>query len=124
MTRETALLVHAGFEALAYALGLRLFLRLRASRPSVVVPGPRGTRVLTGAVLGALFFGWLRARHGSLLPSILAHGLHNALVAAVGRDGRLVGAIGFSRPRVVMQYRRLIAEGAGWDEVLELAASS
>jgi 3-phenylpropionate/trans-cinnamate dioxygenase ferredoxin reductase subunit len=45
-------------------------------------------------------------------------------VAAVGRAGRLVGAIGFSRPRVVMQYRRMIAEGASWDDVLELARSS
>jgi len=31
----------------------------------------------------ALFFGWLRARHGALLPSILAHSVHNAMVAAV-----------------------------------------
>lgn len=31
----------------------------------------------------ALYFGWLRARHGALLPSVLAHSLHNALVAAV-----------------------------------------
>ena len=31
----------------------------------------------------ALYFGWLRAKHGSLLPSILAHSVHNALVAAV-----------------------------------------
>ncbi|HYV59354.1 MAG TPA: FAD-dependent oxidoreductase, partial [Acidimicrobiia bacterium] len=31
-------------------------------------------------------------------------------VALFGRGGRLVGALGFSRPRLVMQYRRLIAE--------------
>jgi NADPH-dependent 2,4-dienoyl-CoA reductase/sulfur reductase-like enzyme len=45
-------------------------------------------------------------------------------VAAVGRAGRLVGAIGFSRPRVVMQYRRMIAEGTAWDTALELAGAS
>ena len=39
-------------------------------------------------------------------------------VAAVGRAGRLVGAVGFGRPRVVMQYRRMIAEGVSWDEAL------
>jgi 3-phenylpropionate/trans-cinnamate dioxygenase ferredoxin reductase component len=39
-------------------------------------------------------------------------------VAAVGRDDRLVGAIGFSRPRVVMQYRRMIADGTSWSDAL------
>ena len=33
-------------------------------------------------------------------------------VAAVGRAGRLVGAVGFGRPRVLMQYRRMIADAA------------
>ena len=31
-------------------------------------------------------------------------------VALFGRDGRIVGALGFNRPRQVMQYRKLIAE--------------
>lgn len=31
----------------------------------------------------ALFFGWLRARSGSLLPSILAHAVHNGVTVAV-----------------------------------------
>ena len=39
-------------------------------------------------------------------------------VALFGRGGRLVGALGFSRPRVVMQYRKLIAERASWDDAL------
>jgi len=39
-------------------------------------------------------------------------------VAAVGRGDRLVGAVGFSRPRVLMQYRRLVAEGTSWDDAL------
>lgn len=42
-------------------------------------------------------------------------------VAAFGRNGRLVGAVGFGRPRVVMQYRRMIAEHSSWDHALELA---
>ena len=43
-------------------------------------------------------------------------------VALFGRGGRLVGALGFSRPRLVMQYRRLIAERASWDDALAHAA--
>jgi NADPH-dependent 2,4-dienoyl-CoA reductase/sulfur reductase-like enzyme len=41
-------------------------------------------------------------------------------VALYGRAGRLVGCLGFSRPRLVMRYRRLLAEGASWDEALAL----
>jgi NADPH-dependent 2,4-dienoyl-CoA reductase/sulfur reductase-like enzyme len=43
-------------------------------------------------------------------------------VALFGRDGRLVGALGFSRPRIVMQYRRMIAERASWEDALARAA--
>ena len=43
-------------------------------------------------------------------------------VALFGRGGRLVGALGFSRPRPVMQYRRLIADRASWDDALAHAA--
>jgi NADPH-dependent 2,4-dienoyl-CoA reductase/sulfur reductase-like enzyme len=43
-------------------------------------------------------------------------------VALFGRGGRLVGALGFSRPRVVMQYRRMIAERASWEDALAHAA--
>jgi 3-phenylpropionate/trans-cinnamate dioxygenase ferredoxin reductase subunit len=39
-------------------------------------------------------------------------------VAAIGRGGRLVGAVGFGRPRVLMQYRRMIAERCSWDAAL------
>ncbi|MEX2255804.1 MAG: FAD/NAD(P)-binding oxidoreductase [Acidimicrobiia bacterium] len=45
-------------------------------------------------------------------------------VAAFGRNGRLVGAVGFGRPRVVMQYRRLIAARCSWDEALAAAEPS
>jgi NADPH-dependent 2,4-dienoyl-CoA reductase/sulfur reductase-like enzyme len=44
-------------------------------------------------------------------------------VAVFGRGGRLVGALGFSRPRVVMQYRRLIAQRASWEDALAHAAT-
>ena len=44
-------------------------------------------------------------------------------VALYGRGGRLVGALGFSRPRLVMQYRKLIAERASWDDALAHAAA-
>lgn len=43
-------------------------------------------------------------------------------VALFGRSGRLVGALGFSRPRLVMQYRKLIAERASWEDALAHAA--
>ncbi len=39
-------------------------------------------------------------------------------VAAVGRDGRLVGAVAFNRPRPLMQLRRLVAAGAGFDDAV------
>jgi hypothetical protein len=39
-------------------------------------------------------------------------------VAAVGREGRLVGAVAFNRPRPLMQYRRLIAEQSRFDDAL------
>jgi NADPH-dependent 2,4-dienoyl-CoA reductase/sulfur reductase-like enzyme len=42
-------------------------------------------------------------------------------VAAVGRGGRLVGAVAFSRPRVLMQLRRLIAARTTFDDALEAA---
>jgi 3-phenylpropionate/trans-cinnamate dioxygenase ferredoxin reductase component len=43
-------------------------------------------------------------------------------VALYGRDDRLVGALGFSRPRVVMQYRRMIADRASWKDALAHAS--
>ncbi|MEX0664563.1 MAG: FAD-dependent oxidoreductase [Acidimicrobiia bacterium] len=42
-------------------------------------------------------------------------------VAAVGRAGRLVGAVGFSRPRVLMKYRRLVSERASFDDAVSAA---
>ena len=38
--------------------------------------------------------------------------------AVYGRAGRIVGVLGFNRPRHVMRYRALIARGASFDEAL------
>ena len=42
-------------------------------------------------------------------------------VALFGRAGRLVGSLGFSRPRQVMQYRRMIEERAPYQAALDHA---
>jgi hypothetical protein len=44
-------------------------------------------------------------------------------VAVYGHRGRLVGALAFNAPRLLMQYRRLIAQSAPMDEALAHAAS-
>ena len=53
----------------------------------------------------------------------VAHGTlaDRQFVALFGVGGRLVGALGFNRPRNVMQYRKLIAERASWTDALKLA---
>lgn len=42
--------------------------------------------------------------------------------AIYGRESRLTGVFGLNRPRHVMQYRRLITEGASWQDALDFAA--
>ncbi len=51
----------------------------------------------------------------------VAHGTleERQFVALFGKDGRITGALGFNRPRNVMQYRKLIAERGSWDDALE-----
>ena len=44
-------------------------------------------------------------------------------VAIYGRAGMLVGVLGMNRPRVVMEYRQLIAGGASWDDALSHASA-
>ncbi len=44
-------------------------------------------------------------------------------VALYGRGGRLVGALGWNRPRHVMQWRQRLGEGMDWHDALELARS-
>jgi NADPH-dependent 2,4-dienoyl-CoA reductase/sulfur reductase-like enzyme len=43
-------------------------------------------------------------------------------VAIFGRAGRLVGALAFSSARHLMQYRRLVADRASWDDALALGS--
>ena len=45
-------------------------------------------------------------------------------VAVFGRGGRLVGALGFSMPAKLMQYRRMIAEQASFEEALAHARAA
>ena len=45
-------------------------------------------------------------------------------VAVFGRNGRLVGALGFSMPAKVMQYRKMIEERATFEDALERARAS
>ena len=54
----------------------------------------------------------------------VAHGTlaERRFVALFGRAGRLVGALGFGRPRQVMQYRRMISERRTFAEAVEHAA--
>ena len=42
--------------------------------------------------------------------------------ALYGRNGRLVGVLGFNRPALVMRYRQLIASGTSWDDALAAAS--
>jgi 3-phenylpropionate/trans-cinnamate dioxygenase ferredoxin reductase subunit len=57
---------------------------------------------------------------------VLAHGSleERRFVALFGRAGRLVGALGFSRPRLVMQYRAMIANRASFDDALAHARAA
>ncbi len=45
-------------------------------------------------------------------------------VALFGRDGRLTGGLGFSRPRQVMQYRRMIEARASYEEAVAHARAA
>jgi NADPH-dependent 2,4-dienoyl-CoA reductase/sulfur reductase-like enzyme len=42
-------------------------------------------------------------------------------VAIFGRGDRLTGAVAFGRPRLLMQYRRLMVDGASYTSALEFA---
>jgi NADPH-dependent 2,4-dienoyl-CoA reductase/sulfur reductase-like enzyme len=50
----------------------------------------------------------------------VAHGSleERRFVALFGREGRLTGALGFTRPRQVMQYRRMIEERAPYEDAV------
>jgi len=66
---------------------------------------------------------------GHLAEATDVHVCHGTLdeyrfVALFGRGGRLVGALGFNRPRQVMQYRRMIAERALFADAVAAAEAS
>ena len=44
-------------------------------------------------------------------------------VAIYGRAGKLVGVLGMNRPRVVMEYRQLIADGTAWEDAVARASA-
>ncbi len=44
-------------------------------------------------------------------------------VALYGRDGRLTGALAFNRVRLLMRYRRMIREGASWEDAFAHSAA-
>jgi NADPH-dependent 2,4-dienoyl-CoA reductase/sulfur reductase-like enzyme len=52
----------------------------------------------------------LRVVHGSVAE--------RRFVAIYGRAGRIVGALAISRPRLLMAYRRMIADRASWEAAL------
>ncbi len=45
-------------------------------------------------------------------------------VALYGRDGRLTGALAFNQVRLLMRYRRMIREGASWEDALAHGATA
>ena len=53
----------------------------------------------------------------------IAHGTlpDYQFVALFGDGQRITGALGFNRPRQVMQYRKMIAERASWEDALSHA---
>jgi NADPH-dependent 2,4-dienoyl-CoA reductase/sulfur reductase-like enzyme len=64
-----------------------------------------------------------RAAPGDRVAVVRGSVAERKFVAIYGREGRVVGCLGFSMPRWVMQFRRLIAERATWDDALALAAA-
>jgi 3-phenylpropionate/trans-cinnamate dioxygenase ferredoxin reductase subunit len=44
--------------------------------------------------------------------------------ALYGRAGRVVGVLAFNRPRALLQYKKLIAASARWEDALAESASS
>ncbi|HEY7137225.1 MAG TPA: FAD-dependent oxidoreductase [Acidimicrobiia bacterium] len=54
---------------------------------------------------------------------VVVHGTTDdrRFVALFGRAGRLTGALGFSRPRQLMQYRRMVADQARFEDAVAVA---
>jgi 3-phenylpropionate/trans-cinnamate dioxygenase ferredoxin reductase subunit len=62
-----------------------------------------------------------RTRPGDQVEIVTGSIEERRFAAAYGREGKLVGILGFNRPRHVMQYRGLMNDGASWDDAMEFA---
>jgi NADPH-dependent 2,4-dienoyl-CoA reductase/sulfur reductase-like enzyme len=63
------------------------------------------------------------AGDGDDVVQVVTGDTSGAFVALYGHSGRLRGVLGVSMPRVVMPYRKLLAERATWDEALAYSAT-
>ena len=61
--------------------------------------------------------------HGGDEVRMIAGSTDGAFAAMYGWEGRLRGVLGVSMPKVVMPFRRLLAEQASWDDALAHAAT-
>ena len=59
-----------------------------------------------------------RARPGDELRIVDGSLAERRFVALYGREGRLTAVLGWNRPRLVMQYRRLLRDGASFEAAL------
>ena len=62
--------------------------------------------------------------HGDDEVQVVAGDTDGKFVAIYGCAGRLRGVLGVSMPRMVMPYRKLLAERATWDDALHHAAET
>ncbi|WP_420638930.1 NAD(P)/FAD-dependent oxidoreductase [Candidatus Poriferisocius sp.] len=62
-----------------------------------------------------------RARPDDEVRIITGSTAERRFAALYGRAGRLVGVLGFNRPRHVMKYRNLIEQGTSFDEAIRIA---
>ncbi len=62
-----------------------------------------------------------RARPDDEVRVITGSTEERRFAALYGRAGRLVGVLGFNRPRHVMKYRNLIEQGTSFDEAVKIA---
>ena len=60
--------------------------------------------------------------HGQDEGHVFAGSPEGAFAALYGHEGRLRGVLGVSMPRMVMPFRRLLAERASWDDALARSA--
>ncbi len=65
-----------------------------------------------------------RARPDDEVRIITGSTEERRFAALYGRAGRLVGVLGFNRPRHVMKYRNLIEQGTSFEDALAIAAQS